>query len=150
MAKRNYESKVEGIAAAFIESRGSKEQEQTENLVDTKPMVEQKSEEVLANPSLQTSSNEVSEPQVKGSDLNRYTFYITVEEKAALDQISIDEDMGKSEILREVLDAGLEAVSPGIFERTKERANELRMKVKVTKDKKERKIYDRLKKTFTQ
>ena len=152
MAKRNYENKVENLTAAFIKNSKEKEkkedvQEQIEPQKQEEPATEEKKESFPVKP--EPVIEQTHDISARGSALNRYTFYITCEEKAALDQISIDEDMGKSEILREVLDAGLEAVSPGIFERTKEKADELRNRVKVTKNKNERKIYERLKKSLS-
>ena len=143
MAKKNYESKVAMQTAEFIEKRDGKPPVVYQEVHD-EPQTEHKKE----TGSDQNGSN--TDRNVKTEEYHRYTFYVTFEEKAALDQISDDEKVGLSDIVRQVLDAGLEAISPGIFEKTKDKANELRYRETSRRKKSgnNRTLYDKLKKSF--
>ncbi len=126
MAKGNYTSKIAEQAMAFSMER---EPEVTQ---ETKPSVESQQTQNEAN----TNRYEPDQDSKNQDEYCRMTYYITYEQIAALDELRRRTGISKSEILRQILEAGLEAVAPGIFEETRGLAEELkgREKVKRTKN----------------
>ena len=125
MAKGNYTSKIAERAMAFSMER------EPEVTPETNPSVESQQTQNEAN----TNRYESDQDSKNQDEYCRMTYYITYEQIAALDELRRRTGISKSEILRQILEAGLEAVAPGIFEETRELAEELKGREKVRRTK---------------
>jgi len=88
-------------------------------------------EEESSAESIENKANEDKEDLI----LERQTFYITPHEREAIACVSYDEQINKSELVRLILDAGLEALHPGILlevdERVQKRAKGNKLSIKL-------------------
>lgn len=115
MAKNNYASRLAEQVNAFA----------TDDRRETSQASNVKHEDPVARENVTYQKSESANTRATDKFL-RQTFYMTFEEKAAIDKICEETGIGKSDIIRQILDAGLEAVSPGIFDRTHDMAQALR------------------------
>lgn len=158
MAKKQYESKVARQAAVFV---AAKEPEKTKAVAPVKevapakpkepekkaaPREDARQSEISSEAPASTSTVTPTTEEKLSEILLRQTFYITYEERAAIDLICFEENIGKSELIREVLDAGLEIIYPNIFETVRKQANKL--KRRQGKKNKDRMVYNKLKKNL--
>lgn len=162
MAKRTYTNKIAEKAAQFMVQQAPTPQPVAEQEIEkqadmpislpTAP-TEDRREEIQQQSNSQENDRrsilqafDLDEDLSESVKFSRTTIYLTFEEKAAIDKINYDLGLGKSDIIRQLIDAGMNAVFPGIFEETKAKAEEMReSSLKITKRRKKgNAIYQKL------
>lgn len=118
MAKNNYESKIASAVSGF--KIPAKEEKKATEPVATPPREE---------------DEQPTDKDIWQNSYARQSYYLSYEHIAAIDYICDETHIGKSDIVRQIMQAGLEAVCPGVFEKSADRADELRKKCGKKKNK---------------